>query len=276
MRILAAFLLLSACAPAAVEDDAAPSAPVSGEAPRQAEPANDAPIRSGELFGQWQLASLSGFERLPGPQISILIGHNNVQAQSQCIVFLFRLPGQPEEPPTAAGAPVIPPPCARPLSPVEARFSAVVNPVRRVERRGERIALIGDEGEAVIERPQSAPTNPQANVPGPGAWLMWGEWRVASIDGRAPSAAHPIQLLFRTVRIEAQSGCVPMLWDFTQDQDTLTVIHVPVRHGVCERMSLPEEEALQRIFGAGTVRITHSTPTERHLASRAGTLVLRR
>ena len=47
----------------------------------------------------------------------------------------------------------------------------------------------------MIERPRVPVINPHANVPGPGGWLMWGEWRVASIDGSAPSAAHPYPIV---------------------------------------------------------------------------------
>ena len=290
-HLLLLALVLAGCTPGepgAEREGAAAPGPATPDGPAQ--PAAEAKAAQsgavadpGDLFGQWQLVSLSGASLVDQPVIHLLVGAADLEAISQCVPFRFPLhfgvgevsvgdrPGRPGPPLPGARPPAV---CARALSPLEQAFPQVMLATRRVEHRpNRRIAFVGDRGEAVIERPASPPTNPFGNRPGPGPRQMWGAWQVAEIDGRP--AAPAIDILFKANGIEARSGCVTLAWTFEQVGGALAIAPESWPHPVCERMRSPDEEALARIL-TGEVSITGASDRERLLTGRAGTIALRR
>ena len=265
--LAAALAVVAACKPAEPAGNALHALPP--PAPQRA-----APVTPDALFGQWQLVRLGGAALPEGAAIHLLVGHSGVEAVSQCVAFGFRLPGQPP-PPRFPSIPVQPV-CARALSPAEERFSAVVNPILRMERRaGGQVALIGEEGEAVIARPASPVTNPFANAPRPDPRLMWGAWHVAAADGRPVGGGERIEILFGRRAVDGRSGCVPMHWAHEQQGETLTFARLAAPVPVCERGLSEAERGVERVF-SGHVRIARSTATERLLVGAGGTVLLRR
>ena len=281
MARVAHLLLVAALAACSAErapaDRAAdPSAPVSSDSPAPPAPAPAAITWVDEIWGQWRLVSLTGADLAGQPRIHLLIGRQGVEAVSQCVPFNLPLPFPVPPPPPPRRPPPPPEPiCARTLSPTERAFPQVIHAATRVERRAEdRIAFVGRRGEAVLERPAEPVTNPFESQPGPGPWAMWGEGRVAEIGAR-PVAGEPIRLLFGRRSAEAMSGCVAMLWRLGQDGARLSFERETGIGGVCERMPRPEETALRAAL-SGEVAIARSTPTERLLSGRGGSVLLRR
>jgi hypothetical protein len=275
--LLALLGALAACSaePAPSDRAADRSKPVSSDSPAPAPAPAQRIAWVDEIWGQWRLVSLTGAESAGGHRIHLLIGRQGIEAVSQCVPFNLPLPF-PVPPPPPRRRPQPPEPvCARTLSATEQTFPQVIHSTDRVERRAEgRIAFVGRRGEAVLERPPEPVTNPFENEPGPGPWAMWGAWRVAEIGGR-PVAGEPIRLLFRRRGVEAMSGCVAMSWRLGQDGGRLSFERETWVGGVCERMPRPEETMLETVL-SGDLAIARSTPTERLLSGRNGSLLLRR
>ena len=267
-----AMLVLAACtqapAPAPAEDrQRGASAPAAQSAAQ--------PVGHEELFGQWHLVEMPGVA--PGQQLNIhlLVGRYGIEAVSQCITFGKVLPGAvlPEPPPRreAAPAPVV---CLRTHTPVERTFGPMLAAVQSFERLADgRVALRGARGDLVIERTARPVLNPLQNSPGPGPHLMWGEWRIAAIDGSPPP--DPMTMLFFRNRLEVGSGCVHFGRYFEQEGPTLRLSPDPTVTTICERMTSPAEDAVERIL-AGKLEIVSSTPTRRLLRGAGGTLLLER
>jgi|GEM_PF-6538961 len=276
--ILALVAAIAACTaePAPADRVADPSAPVSSDAP--AVPPGSLPAQvawADEIWGQWRLVSLTGADIAGEHRIHVLIGRMGIEAVSQCVPFTLPLPFPTSPSPRRRATDPPEAVCARGLSPTEQAFPQVIQAAERVERRPEgRIAFVGRRGEAVLERPPEPVTNPFGNAPGPGPWVMWGEWRVAEIGGR-PVAGEPIRLLFRHRTVEAMSGCVAMLWRLGQQGARLGFERETWVGGVCERMPRPEETALESVL-SGELAIVRSTATERLLSGPGGSVLLRR
>lgn len=272
--LLPILLALSACAPAAEEHrEREQSRPVASTDPPHELPAL---LEARHLFGQWQLVSLTGASLAENPPIHLLIGHEQMEAMSQCVPFALSisfLEGVATVTPRQWPGPV----CARGLSPAEEAFPIVMAAARKAERRpGGRVAFVGPRGEAVIERPAEMPANPFGNAPGPDPWLMWGEWQVRTAGGKEVGR-EPMRLLFLANEVEAQSGCVAMAWRYEYGgHGALRLKRSDAARTTCERMESPAERALAAIFDGGEVRIVNKAPGERLLIGKAGTVHLAR
>ena len=280
LAIALALTALASCIaePAAEREEAngPVSVPSAVPAPPPPPPSSQEIRTSEDLFGQWRLAALTGADLARQHPIHLLVGRQRVEAVSQCIPFDFRLPFAAERPPVPPRREEPVGVCARALSPVEQLFPQVMQAARRVERReGGRVAFVGGRGEALLERPSAPVTNPFENQPEPSPLVMWGEWRAEAVDGRELTAAEPLRLLFGQRSVEAMSGCVSMLWRYSQQSERLAFERVAWPGAVCERTLQPSESALQAIF-SGDVRIARATARERLLVGRAGSVLLRR
>ena len=266
-----AVLLLAGCAPAAQQE--APAEQQKSQSSAQPSAAGE-PVSPEQLFGQWRLVEMPGVPQDQPLEIHLLIGRYGIEAVSQCITFRKILPGvvfpDPPNPHPDQPEPV----CARMLSPIEQKFGPMLAAATSMERLGEGRALLrGAKGDLVIARNEEPVLNPLQNVPGPGPFLLWGEWRIAAIDGSAPDT--PMSLLFFKNRLEFGSGCVHFGRYIEQQGAELRLSPDPTVTTICERMTSPAEEAAERIW-SGTVRIAESSPRRRLLRGAEGTILLGR
>lgn len=270
MRLAMAFCaMLAGCSPTA------PSANRSSDRATHAAAPSDQPVEQGretpaleELFGQWQVRDLNGTR--PG-EIHVLIGRASVEAVSQCIPFGFLLPQHP--PPKSTG-PTTDLVCARMPTPHEQAFGRAAAAISHTELLPDGTLLLTGQGvRMLLDRPREPVLNPFQNTPGPGPSLMWGEWRVAAIDGKAPST--PMQIAFFRRRLELNSGCVWIGRRMEQEGTALRLSADLNVTTICERMTSAEEDAAKRIL-SGTVTIAQSTPRRRLLRGSGGTILIER
>jgi hypothetical protein len=202
----------------------------------------------------------------------MLVGQARIEATSQCVPFAFAIrfvePGRVAVRPE----PWLDPVCERGRSRAEQVFPRIMAAARRVERRpGGRVAFVGAQGEALVERPPEPVTNPFGNDPGPEPWQMWGAWRLERLNGTP--AAVPIELIFYQRLAEARSGCVSFLWRLGWASPGAFRLDRDGTHATCERAPVPDEEALVRILD-GEVRVEAQGPLRRRLVGRAGSVTL--
>lgn len=270
---LLAAMLLAACTPGTPDQE--PAASFVNDKPAQPQVPGARPASHEEMFGQWRLTDMPG----PPPDyphdIHIVIGSYAIEAVSQCIPFGKLLPGAVvgprPAPPGGHPAPVI---CARMPSPAERRFGRTLAAVDTFEMLPDgRLRLRGDAGDLLFGRNHQPVLNPFQNTPGPGPHLMWGEWRVAALNGKPPSSA--MTMLFFKERLELDSGCVNFGRRFEQEGAILRLSPDPNVAAICERMTSRDEQAADRML-SGVIAIIRSTARQRLLSGREGTILLER
>ena len=278
MLLFAAAAALACCAPAEQRmSDDAPDAPVASSDPAPPAPAPPDPeppafATPSGLFGQWRVESLSGTELGQSPPIHLLVGHDRIEATSQCVPFAFSIAfhdGSIRVRAESWPGPV----CARGLLPSEQAFPRILAAARRLEPRpGGRLAFVGTAGEAVIARPAEPVANPFGNEPAPEPLLLWGEWRLERV-GAVPAEA-PIRLVFMHHQVDALSGCVVLRWRL-EGWGAAVRLERDSNLVSCERSLSADEQALVDILD-GEVRVEAPDPRRRRLTGRAGTIVLQR
>lgn len=266
---VAVLLLHAACNQQPKQTAAAPS---SADASASSRAAFGLP---GGQVGLWEVAAVNG--RAVPPEhhpIYLLNGSSGGEAQSQCIPYAFVWPGHernpaPPRPAKPGPAPVV---CARGLTPVEKALGPALASVQRIGAAdGAMLFLEGEHGSVTLRRPAEPALNPFGNSPGPGPTVMWGEWRVAAVNGRAPDTA--MTLLFFRERLELVSGCVTIGRLVEQLGPSLSLSADPGVTTRCERMTSPDELAAERIL-AGDLRLEGAQPRRRTLSGPAGSITL--
>lgn len=206
--------------------------------------------------------------------IYLLNGRSGGEAQSQCIPFGFQWPEHQRlpVPPRASGTSPPMVVCARGLTPTEQALGPALATARESSRPSPgRLDVAGAQGRVTLRRPEAPVLNPFGNTPGPGPYVMWGEWQVAALNGKAPDTT--MTLLFFRQRLELVSGCVAFGRYVEQIGPDLTLAPDPGVATTCERMMTPDEQAAERIL-AGTLQLTSSEPRRRTLAGPGGNLTL--
>ncbi len=205
-----------------------------------------------EISGQWQLVGVTGAKVSPQSPIEMLINGSHVEAISRCVRFDFKGPfgqiggmrarqslAKAQSPENGTRSP---PDCGRALNPVETAFAKIMRKIRLLQPRpGGRVAFVGNDGEAVFERPKVA-----SELYYDDPWLMWGEWSVESMnpEGEAVHGWEGIRVLFKTSQIEAEASCKSWLRPYQQEGDRLTVQANPIRG--CERDDYYKEQAFRQ------------------------------
>ncbi len=130
------------------------------------------------------------------------------------------------------------------------------------------MAFVGNDGEALFDRPKAT-----SELYSDDLWLMWGKWRVVSINFRGKAVHNPVRItvLFETSRIEAQASCKYWLLPYQQEGDRLTIQADHILG--CERDSYYDERAFSKIM-AGEMKIQRPSPNERLLVGSAGSIRL--
>ena len=284
---LLAFLLsaLTACAPADRLDRRATEPPIGARGSVGSSDASPQPypdwkeMNPTQLNGEWRLVAVTGTKVAPHSPIHLLSGFGDLEAMSKCVHFDFK--GRFGQLTTVRARQILPPAqspvsgsrslpnCGSGLDPVEHAFAAVMQTTRLIEGRpGSRVAFVGRDGEALLERPHEVSSDLYNDAP----WLMWGEWRAQSISlGNEAVSDRPIVVLFKTSRIEGTAGCKSWLLPFRQDRDRLTIQGYAPQG--CDREDMPDELAFSEIM-AGDVKIKRSSSTEKLLVGRAGSIRL--
>ena len=268
---LVAAMLLAGCTASAPQPEQQPTASASDSRAEQPEPAEPQAASHEEIFGQWRLVDMPGRPPDYPHEIHLLIGRYMIEAVSQCIPFGKMLPGAVAGParPNGDGSLLI---CARMMSPTEQSFGRTLAAADTIEKLLDgRLQLRGRAGTLVLARNAEPVLNPFQNTPGPGPHLMWGEWRVAAINGKRPSS--PMTMLFFKERLEVGSGCVHFGRRIEQEGATLRLSPDSTITTVCERMTSADESLAGRIL-SGTVSIARSTPRQRLLSGKSGSILL--
>src|SRR4029079_6561230 len=100
------------------------------------------------------LVAVTGAEVSPPSPVEMLIYDSRVEARSRCVQFYFDGPfGQVAGARPNSGSPG----CQQGLTPVEAAFVKVMRTTRLLQPRpGGQVAFVGNDGEALFERPKAA------------------------------------------------------------------------------------------------------------------------
>ena len=129
------------------------------------------------------------------------------------------------------------------------------------------MAFVGNDGEALFERPKVA-----SELYSDNPWLMWGEWRVESFSLGDQATRDPgIRVLFKTGHIEAEASCKSWRLPYQQEGDRLTIQSNHISG--CERDDFYSEQAFSKIM-AGEMKIQRFSPMERLLVGSAGSIRL--
>jgi hypothetical protein len=274
MFILSLGLALLACSPA--------PAPAPAREKPEIAPARPAAAltHAPNTLGLWQLESLSGLDdvaRSNGYPVYLAVMQERLFIASQCVPFFFRAT------PARGGVRVsdaMPSPtpaiCARTLSPVEALLPQVFLAANGMKLRApDRLAVSGPNGEAVFVRPANPVINPFGNSPEPAPTILFGDWRVLSINGQAVEGQEPIWLVFGFGRMEVFSGCVVMARSMLLRTDRILFGPAQLDAPVCERGYSDLERALADGL-SGDMAITASGPTGLRLSGQQGVIELGR
>ena len=213
LHALAAALLLglAGCAAPVPAEEGAPRA--------ETDPADDS-LR--ELFGQWQVVSVAG--RAPEYHEALLLfGEDWWHMQSQCIwadgdfavagerldfaSIERRFAGLPEDYRPLEAM------CARGLSPTEEELPRILSGSKSWRISDDRLTVGEGAAQLVAERLPAPVVNPMGYT----EWdpsLVWGRWRVASVDGQPVEDAE----LVRTARrMSLRTGCAYYQWIMVVD-----------------------------------------------------------
>jgi hypothetical protein len=230
------------------------------------------------MTGQWRLAALTGHDLEASQHHPIyLVGLvGRLDLTSQCVPFFFRYQFDETSIVMRDGYPPGAPVCARGLSPIETDLPKIILAAKRAEQRGENaFALIGPAGEAVFVKPAAPVTNPFGNNPDPDEWLLWGEWRVTAVNGKA-AEGEPIDVAIGYERIEAYGAGASIGFTYRQElPDLITVDETGMELPVVQPGLSATKTALRAAL-RGSLTIGGDGPNKRILRGVHGEIELQR
>jgi hypothetical protein len=229
-------------------------------------------------FGLFQLQSLSGHDVATAKHhpIYLIEMTGRWDIASQCVPFWFayRHTGADGAIAVNDAMPEGIPICARALTPIETDLPKILlAATTRTTRPDGAIVLSGPAGEAVFAKPRSAVINPFGHSPPSTDMTLWGEWRVAAVNGVA-APTETVRIAFGFGKAEAYDAILVLAWRYGQPEMTrVTSTTDGFGEPVIQPGPSPFVAALAKAL-AGDVRMSSDGPLRRVLSGAGGVVEL--